>query len=290
MEIQANWASFDRFRQLLQTDPEPPDRPDAVPFAGPVISMQFNHVSFGYSPNSEVLTDVSFEVGHGRHVGIVGPSGAGKTTLMSLVARFYDAVKGQILLNDRDIREYRLADLRSQMAIVTQDLFVFGTTVRENIRYGRVAASDADVEQAAMAAEIHEDIISLPEGYDTVIGVGGRSLSAGQIQRVNIARALLKNAQLVILDEATSNLDSISEAKIQAALERLMLGRTTFIVAHRLSTLRNADLIVVIDKGRCVGTGSHDELMEVSSLYRDLFEAQQAARASVTPASALAAP
>jgi ABC-type multidrug transport system fused ATPase/permease subunit len=199
-------------------------------------------------------------------------------------------VKGQILLNGRDIREYRLADLRSQMAIVTQDLFVFGTTVRENIRYGRVAASDADVEQAAMAAEIHEDIINLPEGYDTVIGVGGRSLSAGQIQRVNIARALLKNAQLVILDEATSNLDSISEAKIQAALERLMRGRTTFIVAHRLSTLRNADLIVVIDKGRCVGTGSHDELMEVSPLYRDLFEAQQAARASATPASAWAAP
>ena len=276
MEIQANWASFDRFRQLLQTDPEPPDRPNAAPFSGPIASLQFSHVSFGYDAHSSVLTDVSFDVGAGQHVGIVGPSGAGKTTLVSLVARFYDPVEGRILLDGRDLRDYRRADLRRHLAIVTQDLFVFGTSVRENIRYGRVDASNTEVERAAMAAEIHDDIMKLPEGYDTIIGVGGRSLSAGQIQRVNIARALLKNAQLVILDEATSNLDSISEAKIQAALERLTERRTTFIVAHRLSTLRNADLIVVIDKGRCVGMGSHDALMEGCPLYRNLWEAQQA--------------
>ena len=274
MEIQTNWASFERFRQLLYTPSEPPDPSHAVPLSEPITSIEFSHVSFAYGAEPNVLTDVSFDVKAGQHVGIVGPSGVGKTTLMSLVARFYDPVEGRIFLNGRDLRDYRRADLRRQLAIVTQDLFVFGTSVRENIRYGRVDASDAEVERAAIAAEIHDDVIKLPEGYNTVIGVGGRLLSAGQIQRVNIARALLKDAQIVILDEATSNLDSISEARIQAALERLMQRRTTFIIAHRLSTLRNADLIVVIDKGRCVGLGSHDILMQNCQLYRRLWEAQ----------------
>jgi ATP-binding cassette, subfamily B, bacterial MsbA len=276
MEIQANWASFERFRQLLHTPSEPEDPPDAVLLSEPVTSIEFSHVSFAYGAEPNVLTDVSFDVRAGQRVGIVGPSGVGKTTLMSLVARFYDPVEGRILLNGRDLREYRRSDLRRHLAIVTQDLFVFGTSVRENIRYGRIDASDAEVERAAMAAEIHHDVVNLPEGYDTIIGVGGRLLSAGQIQRVNIARALLKNAQIVILDEATSNLDSISETKIQAALERLIQRRTTFIVAHRLSTIRNADLIVVIEKGRCVAVGSHDMLLLGCHLYRRLWEAQAA--------------
>ncbi len=274
MEIQGNWASFDRLRQLLQTVPELRDPPDAVPISGAIESLQFDHVSFAYDTGPRVLQDLSFEVTAGQHVGVVGPSGAGKTTLMSLVARFYDPVDGRILLNGRDLREYRLADLYRHMAFVTQDPFVFSTSVRENIRYGCPGASDADVERAAMDAEIHDEILKLPDRYDTVLGVGGRLLSAGQTQRVNVARALLKNAQLVILDEATSNLDSISETKIQAVLERLMKGRTTFTIAHRLSTLRNADLILVLDQGRCAGIGSHDIIMGACSLYRDLWAAQ----------------
>jgi subfamily B ATP-binding cassette protein MsbA len=284
MEIQTNWASFDRFRQLLHTAPEPPDRPDAVPFMGPIESLRFEDVSFAYDDDATVLAGVSFEVGPGQHVGVVGPSGAGKTTLMNLVARFYDPVDGRILLNGRDLRDYRRADVRRHLAIVTQDLFVFGTSVRENIRYGRSGATDADVERAAIDAEIHEEILTLPQAYDTVMGVGGRMLSAGQIQRVNIARAILKDAQLVILDEATSNLDSISEARIQTALERLMHGRTTFSVAHRLSTLRNTDLILVLEKGRLVATGSHDALLRTSRLYRNLWEAQHVPEAELADA------
>jgi subfamily B ATP-binding cassette protein MsbA len=275
MEIQRNWASFERLRELLQTEPDVRDRPDAVAFTGPIESIRFENVSFAYGSEPHVLRGVSFEIRAGQHVGVVGPSGAGKTTLMSLLARFYDPVAGRILLNGRDLRDYRLADVHRHLALVTQDPFVFGTTVRENIRYGSAAASVADVERVAAAAEIHEDILRLPEGYETVLGVGGRLLSAGQIQRLNVARALLKDASLVILDEATSNLDSLSETKLQLALERLMAGRTTFTIAHRLSTLRNADLILVLDQGRCVGLAPHEELLETCRLYRDLWEALQ---------------
>jgi subfamily B ATP-binding cassette protein MsbA len=280
VDAQANWASLERIQTLLETRPEIEDRPDARPLRGPVESIRFDHVSFGYNAVSPVLDDVSFEVRAGQHIGIVGPSGAGKTTLVSLVARFYDPVEGRILLNGRDLRDYRLADLHRQLALVTQDLFVFGTSVRENIRYGSIAASDDDVERAAMAAEIHDDIMRLPDRYDTILGVGGRLLSAGQVQRINVARALLKNAPIVILDEATSNLDSISEVRIQAALDRLMEGRTTFTIAHRLSTLRNADVILVMDHGTIAGVGPHETLLHGSALYRELWNAQQVASRS----------
>ncbi len=275
MEVQANWASFERVRTLLQAEPEITDRPDAVPFTGPFQSLRVENVSFSYDGASPALNAVSFDARAGQHIGIVGPSGSGKTTLMNIVARFYDPVEGRILLNGRDLRDYRLADVHRHLALVTQDLFVFGTSVRENIRYGSIVASDADVERAAAAAEIHDDILKLPYGYDTVLGVGGRILSAGQVQRVNVARALLKDAQIVILDEATSNLDSISEAKIQAALQRLMEGRTTFTIAHRLSTLRNTDFILVMDEGTIVAAGSHDALLRTSPLYRELWNEQQ---------------
>jgi ABC-type multidrug transport system fused ATPase/permease subunit len=218
---------------------------------------------------------VSFEARTGQHIGIVGPSGAGKTTVVSLLARFYDPSAGRIVINGIDLRDYRRADLYQQMALVTQDPFVFGTSVRENIRYGHLTATDADIERAATAAEIHEDILALPEGYETVIGVGGRLLSAGQVQRINVARAMLKDASLVMLDEATSNLDAISERKIQVALRRLAHGRTTVTVAHRLSVVRHADLILVMDRGVCVARGSHDALLRDSALYRELWSTQR---------------
>ena len=183
--------------------PEVRDRPDAIPFAGPVESVRFEDVSFRYGSGSLVLDGLSIKVEAGQRVGIVGPSGAGKTTVISLVARFYDPVGGRVLLNGRDLRDYRLADVYRHVAIVTQDPFVFSATVRENIRYGSPGATDNLVEAAARAADVHEDIVALADGYDTVLGVGGRLLSGGQMQRLNIARALLKNAPLLVLDEAT---------------------------------------------------------------------------------------
>jgi len=275
IDTQANWSSVERIRTLLATKPDVRDRANALALDEPLASLRFEQVSFGYDRATPVLTDVSFDVRMGQHVGIVGPSGAGKTTLVSLLARFYDPTGGRILLNGRDLRDYRLRDVHKHMALVTQDLFVFGTSVRENIRYGSLTASDAAVERAASAAEIHDDILKLPDGYDTVLGVGGRLLSAGQIQRINVARALLKDAPIVILDEATSNLDSISEVKIQAALERLMRGKTTFTIAHRLSTLRAADLILVVDHGTVVASGSHESLLRSNDLYRELWDTQR---------------
>ena len=280
LEAQRSWASVEKVRGLLATEPELRDRPDAVPLTPPIRSLRFDRVSFGYRDGPPILQDVSLEVKAGQRIGIVGPSGAGKTTLVSLIARFYDPTSGRLLLNDRDLREYRLADIYRHMAIVTQDNFVFGASARDNIRYGRPTATDAEVEDAARAADIHTDLAALPQGYDTVLGVGGRLLSGGQVQRLSVARALLKNAPLLILDEATSSLDSISEVKVQAALELLMKGRTTIVIAHRLSTLRNADVIVVLDGGRAVGFGSHETLLKDCALYRQLWETQQVAHPS----------
>ena len=280
LEVQRSWASVEKVRGLLATEPELRDRPDAVPLTPPIRSLRFDRVSFGYRDGPPILQDVSLEVKAGQRIGIVGPSGAGKTTLVSLIARFYDPTSGRLLLNDRDLREYRLADIYRHMAIVTQDNFVFGASARDNIRYGRPTATDAEVEDAARAADIHTDLAALPQGYDTVLGVGGRLLSGGQVQRLSVARALLKNAPLLILDEATSSLDSISEVKVQAALELLMTGRTTIVIAHRLSTLRNADVIVVLDGGRAVGFGSHETLLKDCALYRQLWETQQVAHPS----------
>jgi ABC-type multidrug transport system fused ATPase/permease subunit len=274
LQIQRDWASVDRVRELLETEPDLRDRDDALPLVEPIRTIRFEEVGFGYAGGAPVLAGVSFEIAAGQHVGVVGPSGAGKTTLVSLLARFYDPGSGRIVVNGRDLRDYRRSEFYQRVALVTQDPFVFGTTVRDNIRYGCPGASEADVEAAARDAEIHEEILSLPKGYDTVLGVGGRILSTGQIQRVNVARAILKRAELVILDEATSNLDSISEKKIQAALERLMEGRTTVTIAHRLSTLRQADVILVIGDGGLVAAGAHAALLRDCALYRRLWEAQ----------------
>ncbi|MGH2952381.1 MAG: ABC transporter ATP-binding protein, partial [Solirubrobacterales bacterium] len=221
---------------------------------------------------------------------IVGPSGSGKTTLLNLIVRFYDATAGRILFDGMDLRHYRLADVYAKVAIVTQTPFLFATTVRDNIRIGRPEAPESEIEAAARAADVHGELLALPEGYDTVIGAGGRELSGGQAQRICVARAILKNAPLLLLDEATSSLDSLAETRVQRAIDRLMAGRTTFIVAHRLSTLRNADRILVLDRGRCVGLGGHDQLLRDCSLYRSLWDMQLMADPPDTEATSGALP
>jgi ATP-binding cassette, subfamily B, bacterial MsbA len=274
LQIQRNLGAVERLDQLLSEQPAPRDDPGAEPFDGPVNRVAFDRVSYCYEPGVVVLSDASFEVSRGEVLGIVGPSAAGKTTLLNLAARFFDPTSGAVLINMRDARTYRLADLYGQVAIVTQDPFLFSTSVAENIRCGRPGASDADVEAAARAAEIHDDVLALPEGYDTPVGAGNRGLSAGQVQRLNIARAILKNAPLLLLDEATSSLDSIAEVRVQRAIARLMQGRTTLVAAHRLSTLRNATKILVLEGGRIVSLGTHDDLLARCPLYRRMWNAQ----------------
>ena len=274
VRIKNHAAGVERLEALFAVRPEIPDAPDAMPLGTAPALVAFDGVSFGYGEAS-VLRDISFELRAGQTLGIAGPSGSGKTTLLNLVARFYDPSAGVVRIDGTDLRRYRLSDVYAQLAIVTQEPFLFTTTVRDNIRVGRPGASDAEVEAAARAADVHDDITGLPGGYDTVVGIGGRAISTGQAQRINIARALLKNAPLLLLDEATSSLDSLAEARVQRAVERLMEGRTTFIVAHRLSTLRNADRILVLDGGRCVGIAPHAELLETCPLYRWMWETQQ---------------
>jgi len=273
VEIQTSGASADRIAQLLDTRPEVVDRPNALRLAAGPQRIVFQHVGFAYDQRT-VLQDLSFEVEPGETLGIAGPSGAGKTTLLNLIVRFYDPTSGRVLFDGQDAQDYRLADFYDKFAIVTQTPFLFATTVLENIRIGRPAASDVEVEAAARAAEIHEEIVALPDGYDTAVGLGGRTLSTGQAQRINVARAILKNAPLLLLDEATSSLDSLSEAKVQRAIDRLVQGRTTFIVAHRLSTLRGASRILVLESGRAVGLNSHEALLRECGLYRRMWETQ----------------
>jgi ABC-type multidrug transport system fused ATPase/permease subunit len=275
MQVQRHAASVQRIAELLDREPELRDRPDAVAFPATFERIRFENVGYQYPTGRAALHDVSFEVRSGEVVGVVGPSGSGKTTLLNLVTRFIDPVMGRIVVDGRDLRAYRLADLYAHVAVVTQEPFLFAATVRENIRCGRPGASDADVEEAARAAEIHDDILTLGAGYDTEVGLGGHGLSGGQVQRINVARAILKNAPLLVLDEATSSLDSVAEAKVQRAITRLMHGRTTFIAAHRLSTLRSATTIVVLERGRVAATGPHESLVLTSSLYRQLWKAQE---------------
>ena len=288
VEIQASGASADRIAQLLDMRPDVVDRPHALPLAAGPRRIVFEHVVFAYDERP-VLRDLSLEVASGETVGIVGPSGAGKTSLLNLIVRFYDPTSGRILFDGRDVRDYRLADVYDKFAIVTQTPFLFATSVLENIRVGRPAAPTGEVEAAARAAEIHEEILGLPEGYDTQVGLAGRTLSTGQAQRINVARAILKNAPLLLLDEATSSLDSLSEAKVQRAIDRLVEGRTTFIVAHRLSTLRGASRILVLESGRAIGLASHEALLRECSLYRRMWETQLLADPAPTSSRDVAA-
>jgi ATP-binding cassette, subfamily B, bacterial MsbA len=271
-------GAAERVFEILEMSPTVAD-PDApvmlpVPVRG---SVGFEKVSFRYqrSPSLPwILEDINLHCAPGEVVALVGPSGAGKTTLVSLVPRFWDADRGRVLLDGIDVRNLRLADLRGAIGIVPQDPALFSGTVRENIAYARPGASQLDVESAARAAHAHEFIERLPLGYDTVVGERGVKLSGGQRQRVAIARAILKNPAVLILDEATSNLDTESERLIEDALGKLLVGRTTLIIAHRLSTVRRADRLVVLDHGRIVEEGSHAELLELGGLYARLYQRQ----------------
>lgn len=258
---------FDTLGEANEVD-DAPKRPNP----GFVGDVRFEHVNFSYRPDAPTLTDVSLHAKPGELVALVGPTGAGKTTIVNLITRFYELDSGSIELDGIDLRQIAKTDLRRTLGIVLQETFLFSASVRENIRYGRLDASDSDVIEAAKLAEADHFIRQLPDGYDTVLSERGGNLSQGQRQLLAIARTLLANPTILILDEATSSVDTRTEARIQKALTTLMKGRTSFVVAHRLSTIRNADQVLVIDRGRIVERGTHDELLQRHGLYHSLFK------------------
>ena len=279
-ELQRSLAAMERVFALLLMPADKPDRPGAAPAPPRVHALALDQVSFAYATGRRVLHEVSVTVPRGMMVALVGRSGAGKTTVTDLVARFHDPVDGRVLLNGIDLRDLQLASYRDLIAIVPQDIFLFDGSVRDNIAYGRHDATDADIEAAARRANAHEFIERLHKGYDTTVGERGVKLSGGQCQRLAIARALLKAPQILILDEATSNLDTESEQLIQGAMAGLLADRITFVIAHRLSTVRRAGLILLLDDGVVTERGTHDELMACGGAYRAMVERQMMASAA----------
>lgn len=266
-------ASAERVFEILDTTPEVNDEPGAQPLPELRGHVRFEHVSFGYGAR-KVLREVDFEVQPGQVVALLGPTGSGKSTIISLIPRFYDPTGGRILLDGFDHRKATLQSLRSQIGIVLQETTLFATTVRENIAFGCAGATEEKIIQAAQAAQAHEFILKMPQGYDTRVGERGVTLSGGQKQRLAIARALLMDPRLLILDDATASVDTETEHQIQIAYERLMRGRTTFVIAHRLSTVRRADLILVLEGGRIAARGTHESLLHTSRLYAEIYRRQ----------------
>ncbi len=276
-QMQTAVSATDRIFEFIDTEPKVQDTPHATPLElQGAPSVRFDNVRFSYPIDEPqiVLKDLSFDIPAGSRVALVGPSGGGKSTTLSLLPRFYDTQGGRIEINGREVRDVTVASLRKAIGLVPQEPVLFSGTIRENILYGRAGASDEDMVTAAVAANAHEFILTQPEGYDTVVGERGVGLSGGQIQRIAIARAFLKNPPILIMDEPTSNLDAVSESLILEAIDRLAQGRTTFVIAHRLSVARSADMVLVIDDGELVEAGHHDELLARQGAYHDLWRRQ----------------
>jgi len=267
-------AASERIYEVLETNPSVVDSPGAAALKGFSDNITYDKVYFSYGQHP-VIDGISLQVKRGTVVAVVGLSGTGKSTLLDLIPRFYDPQKGRLLIDGVDVKTVSLRSLREQIGIVTQETILFNDTIRANIAYGSTRATDSQIEEAAGKAYAHDFIRRLPGGYDTVIGDRGMKLSGGERQRIAIARALLKNPPILLLDEATSQLDSEAERLVQEALDRLIAGRTVLVVAHRLSTVRNADRIVVMDKGRIVQEGIHAQLLETDGLYRRLYQIQE---------------
>lgn len=272
--LQKGYAGFKRFAQIMETEPEIQEKPDAAVLEQVKGEIQYQDVSFSYDEKEAVLDHLDITIPAGKTCALVGPSGGGKTTICSLLPRFYDVTGGSVRVDGHDVRDLKLKSLREAIGIVQQDVYIFAGSIRDNIAYGKKNASQAEIEAAAQNANIHDFIMSLEDGYDTYVGERGTRLSGGQKQRIAIARVFLKNPPILILDEATSALDNESEKHIQEALDRLSVGRTTVVIAHRLSTIRSAEKIIVIDEGHVKEQGNHHQLMELDGIYARYFNMQ----------------
>ncbi len=268
-------AGFSRFLELMRTEPEIKDAPDAGELGTVKGEVEYKNVGFRYGPDKPwVLRDINFKIAPGEKLAVVGPSGGGKTTLCQLLERFYDVTEGAVLVDGHDVRSVTQESLRRSIGIIQQDVFIFAGTIRDNIRYGKPDATDAEIIAAAVRAEIHQDIMAMPEGYDTFVGERGVMLSGGQTQRLSIARVFLKNPPILVMDEATSALDTVTEQRIQASLDSLSVGRTSVIIAHRLSTIRGADRVAVIENEHIVELGTPGELLAMDGEFAKLWKSQ----------------
>ena len=275
-KIVTNISAAERVFDILDTEPDIRDEEGAAQLPKIEGRVEFDHVSFAYSdePDVMVLKDVSFKVKQGETIALVGPTGAGKSTVINLISRFYNATKGRVLVDDTDVKSVTLKSLREQMGIMTQDNFLFSGTIKDNIRYGKLDATDEEIIEAARSVHAHDFISKLEKGYDTEINERGTRLSNGQRQLIAFARTMLSKPQILILDEATSSIDTHTEALVQQGIEAMLAGRTSFVIAHRLSTIKNADRIFVIDDGQIKESGSHDELLAAKGAYYNLYAAQ----------------